>query len=377
MSIKDPYQVLGVSKNASADEIKSAFRKLARKYHPDVNPGNAEAEEKFKEVQQAYEILSDADKRARFDQYGVTDDQQMPPGGDFFGGGGGGGGFGDLFDMFFGQAGATQSRGKPRFGRDGEDVRADVEVTLKEVLTGVERKLRFRKSVKCGSCSGTGVEGGGQPETCGTCQGAGQVSRVQNTFIGQIRTMTTCPTCSGQGQVIKNPCKSCRGRGTVQEEREATVKIPIGIEDGATMRVAGGGGDPVGAGRPGDLYVLVTVADDPRFERDGTELLTAVDVSITQAALGAELELEGLAEPVKLKVPAGTQPGALFRFRAHGLPRLHGGARGDLHVQVNVRIPTKISPAQEKLLREFAELAGEDKPKDQDGGLFGGLFKRK
>ncbi len=376
MAVRDPYEVLGVGRNATADDIKSAFRKLARKYHPDVNPGNAEAEEKFKEVQQAYEILSDQEKRSRFDQYGVTDDQQMGGGGgDFFGGQGAG--FGDLFDMFFGQGGSQGQGRRVRTGRDGEDVQVALEISLLEVLTGIEKPLKYRKSTRCDSCNGTGVEGGGKPDVCTGCQGQGQVSRLQNTFIGQIRTMTTCPTCQGQGITIKNPCKSCRGRGTTIEEKETSIKVPVGVETGATIRYSGQGGDPVGQGRPGDLYVVVQVDDDARFEREGTELFTATDISFTQACLGDELELEGLAETIKLKVPAGTQPGTTFRQRGMGVPRLHGGARGDLHIQVNVSVPKKISPAQEKLLREFAELAGESSPKGEDGGIFGSFFKKK
>lgn len=374
MAIKDPYEVLGVGRQATPEEIKSAFRKLARKYHPDVNPGNAEAEEKFKEVQQAYEILSDSEKRARYDQYGVTDDQQMPPGGDFFGGGGAG--FGDLFEMFFGQATGQSTGRRARSGRDGEDVRADLSVTLKEVLIGVEKKIRYRKSVVCGACTGTGVEGGGRPETCPTCQGTGQVAKVQSTFIGQIRTMTTCPTCRGEGVLIKNPCKACKGRGTTQDEREITAKIPPGIESGVNIRFGGQGGDGVGGGRNGDLYLFVTVEDDRRFEREGTELFTAAEVSFAQAVLGDELQLEGIDGEMTLKIPAGTQPGTVLRMRGHGLPRLHGGARGDLHVEVRVKVPTKITPAQEKLLREFSELSGDQDPKG-DGGFLGGIFKRK
>lgn len=375
MALKDPYEVLGVGRQATPDEVKSAFRKLARKYHPDVNPGNAEAEEKFKEVQQAYEILSDQEKRRRFDQYGVTDDQQMGGGGDFFGGQGAG--FGDLFDMFFGQAGGQQQGRRARSGRDGEDVQVALEISLLDVLTGVEKPIRYRKSTRCESCTGTGVEGGGKPETCTTCQGQGQVSRLQNTFIGQIRTMTTCPGCQGQGVTIKNPCKTCRGRGTTMEEKEGTAKVPIGVETGATIRYSGQGGDPVGQGRPGDLYVVIQVLDDERFERDGMHLFTSTNISFTQACLGDELELEGLAETVKLKIPAGTQPGTSFRQRGMGVPKLHGGARGDLHIQVNVTVPKKITAGQEKLLREFSELSGYSAPKGEDGGLFGGFFKKR
>jgi len=370
MAVKDPYEVLGVGRTATPDEIKSAFRKLARKYHPDVNPNFKDAEEKFKEVQHAYEILSDEEKRARYDQFGSVEDSGMP-GGDFFGGGG----FGDLFDMFFGQ---TQQQARPRMvGRDGEDIQVAVEITLKEVLTGIEKEVRYRKSTLCGGCKGTGAEGGVKPETCGTCGGQGQVARTQQTFFGQMRTMTPCPTCGGHGVVIKSPCKECRGKGTKVEEHSTHAKIPAGVDTGATIRYAGLGGDGVGQGRAGNLYLIVQVEDDPRFDREGPDLYTATGITFAQAALGDELELPGLAETVKVKVPPGTQPGTVFRQRGMGVPRLHGGARGDLHIEVNVRVPKKVTAAQEKLLREFAELSGEEAPKGDDGGIFGGFFRKK
>lgn len=369
---KDLYEVLGVSQNASADEIKSAFRKLARKYHPDVNPNNPEAEEKFKEVSTAYEVLGDPDRRARYDRTGSADDQ---PGADFFSGGpGGAGGFGDLFDMFFGAAGgATQQR--PRQGTDGEDVQIAVRVKLKDVLTGAEMKVRYRRSVVCDSCSGTGAEGGAKPKSCPTCQGSGQVSRVQQTFIGQIRTATTCPTCRGRGVIIENPCRKCKAKGTVMGEREGTVKVPPGVEHGMTIRYQGEGGAGAGGGVNGDLFAVVELEEDARFERDGTELLTATNVSFVQATLGTELTLEALDGDILVKIPAGTQPGQVFSFQGRGLPHLRGGARGGLHVQVNVLIPTRISDAQEKLLREYAELAGEH-TNAASGGLLDGIFKK-
>jgi|688.fasta_scaffold17134_10 molecular chaperone DnaJ len=375
MATRDPYAVLGLSKSASADDIKSAFRKLARQYHPDVNPNNPEAEEKFKEVQQAYEILSDPDKRARFDQYGITDDQQGGGAGDFFGGGGGG--FGDLFEAFFGQAGGGQQQ-RRRMGRDGEDVRLDIAITLEDVLRGIEKTVKYKKSKACFSCTGTGVEGGGKPETCGTCKGSGQVSRVQNTFIGQIRTATTCPNCQGSGQIIKNPCKKCNGRGATRDEVESTIKVPIGVDHGATIRYQNSGGEGVGGGANGDLYVVISVAEDSRFEREGTDLYTALDVSFVHAALGDERSLKGLAEDIIVHIPAGSQPGKVITIKEAGLPRLHGSKRGDLHIELVVTIPKKISAAQEKLLREFAELAGDDQPKGEGGsGFLGGIFGRK
>lgn len=376
MSKRDPYEVLGVSRSAGPDEIKSAYRKLARKYHPDVNQGDSGAEEKFKEVQQAYEILSDSERKARFDQYGVTDDQQMPPGGDFFGGAGAGG-FGDIFDMFFGQAGG-QTQSRARRGRDGEDVRVDVSMTLQEVLTGAEKKISFRRSEACEECKGTGAEGGAKPDTCSQCQGSGQVTRVQNTFIGQVRTATTCPSCQGSGQIIKNKCKGCNGRGATMVSKEQTIKVPAGVEDGSTIRYQGEGGQGTGGGINGNLFVVTNVAHDPRFEREGTEVATRAELSIAQAILGDKIEIDGIDEKLSVAIPRGTQSGHVIRQKGKGLPRVHGTQRGDMHIELVVKIPKDISPAQEKLIREFAELAGERQPEPEEGGnLFGGLFGKK
>lgn len=371
MAMRDPYEVLGVSRGASADEIKSAFRKLARKFHPDVNPNNPDAEEKFKEVNSAYEVLSDPEKRARFDQFGTADG---PGAGDFFGGGGGAGGFGDLFDMFFGGVAGGQ---RGRAARDGEDIATSVTLRLEDVLNPVEREVSFRRASACDSCRGSGVEGGGQRETCTTCKGAGQVTRVQQTFIGSVRTATTCPTCQGEGTLVKNPCKVCRGSGNVPKDASLTIKIPAGVEDGMTIRIPGKGGAPGPGGVSGDLFVKVRIEDDERFERDGSDLGTALNITMVQATLGHEVPIDGLNESLNLRIPAGTQPGKVFTFRGAGVPPLHGGPRGDLHVLVNVVIPQGVSEAQSKLLREFAELGGEEGAKGAHGGFLEGLFKWK
>ncbi len=368
----DLYEVLGVSRGASADEIKTAFRKLARQYHPDVNPGNQEAEEKFKQVNQAYETLSDPEKRAHYDQFGTIDGPPQDP---FFGGNMGGG-IGDLFDMFFGGAAGQTRGGRANRGVDGEDIQTRISLDLIDVLKGAKRKLTYRRPVRCRACQGTGVEGGGQPETCPTCKGSGQTSRVQQTFIGQIRTSSPCPTCHGEGVLIKNPCGTCKGRKLVAETTELELEIPPGVDTGSTIHMVGRGGEGLGLGRSGDLYAVVEVAEDSRFDRDGMDLHTAVEVSFAQAALGDEIELEGLDEKLNLNMPAGTQPGHTFRLRGSGLPRLHGGARGDLYVETQVVVPKKLSAAEEALIRELAELWG-DHIKSDSGGLLGGLFKKK
>lgn len=367
MPKRDPYEVLGVARSANADEIKSAYRRLARRYHPDVNPDDPSAEEKFKEVGEAYSILSDAQKRARFDQTGSTEEMPQDP---FFGGGN----ISDLFDMFFG---GMQGPGRVRRGRDGDDIRADVELTLSEVIGGIEKDIEVNRLAECPGCHGTGVEGGGQPPTCPTCRGQGVVSTVRNTFLGQVRTQTACPTCNGTGTQIKNPCHVCKGQMVVPETATVTVHIPPGVESGATMQVPGQGSDGVGEGRQGDLYVVLHVKEDRRFERRGQTLYTRLDIGFPQAALGDQVEIEGVDETIELSVPAGTQPGTQIPLRGSGLPPLHGGKRGDLIVQVQVKVPTKLSEAEARLIRELAELNG-PAPKGEDrGGLLGGLFGKK
>lgn len=368
--MRDPYEVLGVARSAGQDEIKSAYRKLARRYHPDVNPNDPEAEEKFKEVSVSYEILSDPEKRARFDQYGTADDVGGP--GDFFAGATG---INDLFDMFFGGAGQGRRSGP---ARDGEDARADVTIQLKEVLQGVKRDVTYRRLTTCDACRGTGGENGAPPQTCGTCRGQGAVAQVRNTFIGQVRTSTTCPTCNGNGYVVPNPCSKCRGRGTRPEEATVALNIPPGVESGATMHVPGQGSEGTNGGRPGDLYVVIHVADEGRFRRQGPHLGTTADVTYAQAVLGDTLTIEGVDESVQVEIPAGTQPGATITVRGAGLPPLHGGRRGDLVVQVTLKVPTKLAEGQERALREFAELGGEPSPQGTPkGSMFGGLFGKK
>lgn len=371
MAKRDPYEVLGVSRGASADEIKTAYRRLARRYHPDVNPNDPEAEDKFKEVGAAYSVLSDPDRRMRFDQYGVTDDMPQDP----FGGMAGG--MSDLFDMFFGGMG-QQTGGRRRQGRDGQDIQTQVELTLKDVITGVEREVTIERDTECPACRGTGVEGGKQPETCPTCRGVGAVTAVRNTFIGQVRTQTTCSTCGGQGSMIKDPCKRCRGIGVTRETAKVSLKIPPGVEDGATMHLPGQGGEGTGAGRPGDLYVVLRVKADKRFERRGQTLLTGVTLTFAQACLGDHFEIEGVDEVLPITIEAGTQPGTQVVLKGAGLPPLHGGRRGDLVVETAVKVPTKLNEAQVKLIRELAEVSGEALPKGDDRSSFlGGLFSKK
>lgn len=371
MAQRDPYEVLGVPRSASADEIKSAYRRLARRYHPDVNPGDNEAEEKFKEVGAAYSVLSDADRRARFDTYGQLDDQPQDP---FFGGNGGG--FNDLFDMFFGGmqgGGGQRSRG---FARDGEDLQTIVHLDLKQVITGLQQEIEVDRDEECDACKGLGTEGGVPPETCPTCKGQGVVGQVRNTFIGQVRTTTTCPTCHGAGATIKTPCSKCKGKGVLPARSKVVLNIPPGVESGQTMHVPGQGSEGVAGGRPGDLYVSIEVENDKRFQRKGTTLFTNLELSFAQASLGDSIEIDGVDEKVSLEVNAGTQPGTQLVSKGGGLPPLHGGRRGDLIITTTVKVPTKLNEAQTKLIKELAELSGETIPQGQKG-LLGSLFGKK
>ncbi|MFZ4506973.1 MAG: molecular chaperone DnaJ [Fimbriimonas sp.] len=371
MPQQDPYEVLGVPRSASADEIKSAYRRLARRYHPDVNPGDPSAEEKFKEIGEAYGVLSDAEKKARYDQYGVLGDQPSDP----FGGAGGG--FGDIFDMFFGgaQQGSTNRR---RAYANGEDVRVELELTLLDVLNGAEKDVPVDRAVECKECRGSGGAGGKAPEQCRTCSGTGMVSQIRNTFIGQVRTSATCGTCRGTGSTISDPCSKCRGRGLVREVSPVHLRIPPGFDDGAAMHVPGQGSEGRAGGRPGDLYVVLNVANDDRFERDGQNLFTELPITFAQAVLGDEVTVQGIEAEIPLEIPTGTQPGARLTIRAGGLPPLHGGRRGDLIVIANVKVPTKISEAEAKLIREIAEIRGERIPKgNEKGGFLGNLFGKK
>jgi molecular chaperone DnaJ len=369
MAMRDPYEVLGVPRDASADEIKSAYRRLARRYHPDVNPGDAEAEEKFKEIGNAYAVLSDPDKRARFDQFGTTDDVPTDP---VFGGGS----IADLFEMFLGGAGVGGARRRD-LGRDGDDIRTEIAITLQDVIDGVQREITVTRMAQCGECNGTGSEGGAPPETCATCQGAGVLSQVRSTVFGQVRTRTTCPTCGGTGAIIKNACKGCKGRGLVPEAARVMLNVPPGAETGNTMHLPGQGSEGTFGGRPGDLDVVLYVQDDPRFERHGQVLFTVYEATYAQVALGDEVKIPGVDAEYDLEIPAGTQPGTQLGIRQAGLPPLYGGKRGDLIVAINVKVPEKLNETQAALIRELAQAGGEPIPKGQSKGILGGLFGKK
>src|SRR5436190_4376681 len=345
-SKRDYYEILGLKRNASERDIAIAYRKLAVKYHPDSNPGDADAVEKFKEAAEAYEILSEADKRARYDQFGhAGTDQfahQFHDVEDVFEA------FGDIFSEMFG----GQRRGGGRRVRRGADVRVDVTLTLEEAARGVVKNVELPRNKACATCKGSGSKPGSQRATCPHCQGRGQI--VQS--AGILRVQTTCPSCQGAGSRVTDPCTDCRGRGYVQERSKLDVTIPAGIDNGMRVRLAGYGEPSPDGGPPGDCYCFVSVKKHKIFEREGTHLILRMPISYSQAALGASIEVPTLAGPHELRVPAGTQSGDVFRVRGRGMPDPRGGSAGDLHVQTYIEVPKKLSARQDKLLRELAEM---------------------
>lgn len=366
MPIKsDYYEVLGVGRQAGPDEIKKAYKRLARQYHPDVN-SDPDAEERFKELSEAYSVLSNPDRRARYDRYGHDGVQASA--------GGYSGGFAaDLEDLIAGFFGSG-------FGRTeverGSDLRYDLEVALEEVLVGVERAVPVTKLDYCESCSGTGAGGNGEFHTCRQCAGAGRVSRNQSTFFGTFSTTSVCPVCHGQGRVPNIPCSTCHGEGRYSQQVTLNLSIPPGVSDGTRIRLRGQGEAGRQGAPPGDLFVIIHIKDDPRFERRGTELAMEVPISITQAALGGTIEVHGLAdERFTIKIPPGTQTGAHFQVKGKGLPSSQApDRRGNLHVFVKVHTPTDVGPEAKELLKRLGELLGDAPEPKTDRGFLGRLW---
>jgi molecular chaperone DnaJ len=349
---RDYYEILGVSRTATGQELKSAFRKLALQFHPDKNPDDKVAEENFKECSEAYEVLADPDKRARYDRFG-----HQAPGGfgpsPFEAGFSGNINdiFGDIFGEIFGQ------RGRQRGGRQrGADLRYNLEVSFTEAAFGTEAKVKIPRHKQCSNCHGSGSKPGTGPKTCPTCQGAGELRMTQGFF----QISRTCGHCQGTGKVITDPCQTCRGAGRVETESMLSVKVPPGVDTGTRLKLTGEGEPGERGGPPGDLYVVVHVNEHPIFIREDTEVICEVPISFTQAALGSTIEVPTLDGKVKMKIPAGTQSGKVFRLRGKGIPHLNGYQRGDQHVRVTVEVPEKLSKKQREILEQFAALAGED-----------------
>ncbi|WP_428354521.1 molecular chaperone DnaJ [Methyloprofundus sp.] len=351
MAKEDFYKLLGVEKNASEAEIKKSYRKMAMKYHPDRNKEKPQAaEKKFKQVKEAYEILSDAQKRSAYDQFGHAGVDNSAGG---FGGGGGAEGFGDIFGDVFGDIfGGAGGGGRQRSNvQRGADLRYNLELTLEEAVTGTEAKIRVPVLTTCGECSGSGAKKGSSPVTCSTCQGHGQVRMQQGFFSVQ----QACPTCHGTGQQIKDPCRKCQGQGRVQENKTLSVKVPKGVDTGDRIRLGGEGEAGAHGGPAGDLYVQVQVKDHPIFTRDGANLYCEVPISFPVACLGGDLQVPTLSGKVKLKIPAETQTGKLFRLRGKGVKPVRGGAVGDLMCRVQIETPVRLTKEQKALVEKFRE----------------------
>jgi molecular chaperone DnaJ len=360
MAKRDYYEILGVARNADEQEIKKAYRKLAIKYHPDKNPGDKQAEEKFKEAAEAYEILSNADKRARYDRFG----HQGASAGAGGGGYGGGMSMDDIFSQFgdiFGQSGfggfgfGGQSQG--RRVNKGTNLRIKVKLTLEEIANGVEKKIKVNKLVSCKSCSGTGADRGSSFNNCGTCNGSGRVTRITNTILGQMQTTSTCPSCNGEGRTITNKCKSCSGDGVMREEEVITIQIPAGVAEGMQLNVAGRGNAAPRGGVNGDLLVSIEEQEHPDLKRDGNNLYYNCYINFADAALGTSIEIPTLEGKAKFKIDPGTQSGKVYRLRGKGLPEVNSYQRGDLMVDVNVWTPQNLSSDEKALMEKLRQSA--------------------
>lgn len=355
MEKRDYYEVLGLEKSASADEIKRAYRKLARQYHPDVNKDDPKAEEKFKEVKDAYEVLSDSDKRARYDQFGHNDPTQGMGGG--FGGGFDGnfgdfGGFGDIFDMFFGGGGAR--RGPQR----GSDLEYELSVEFTEAAFGIEEEIEIPRTETCTTCHGEGAKPGTKVEKCSVCNGTGEQQTVANTPFGRMVNRKVCSACRGRGVHISHPCPDCHGMGRRRVRRKVKVRVPAGVDTGTRLRIPGAGESSPNGGQPGDLHIVIRVRPHDTFEREGTNVYLDYPLTFVQAALGDEIEVPTLDGKVKLRIPEGTQTGTSFRLKGQGVVRLGTQQRGDQHVRVHVMTPTNLTEKQKDLFRELGKELG-------------------
>lgn len=370
---RDYYEVLGVEKSASADEIKKAYRKMTKENHPDLHPGDKECEERFKEANEAYEVLSDDAKRQKYDQYGHA--AFDPNAG--YGGAGGFGGFSDLGDIFGdifggGFGGFGGGRANPNAPRKGDNVRATVNISFEEAAFGCKKEVTTAVVERCADCGGSGCAPGTTPEVCPECKGSGQVTVNQRTPFGMMQSVTSCSKCRGTGKIIHQPCKSCRGMGNIRRQHKIEINIPAGIDDGQTISKTGAGSVGSNGGPNGDLLVSVIVRQHAKFERDGSSVLLEQEISYAQAVLGAEIKVPTLDGDVMLNIPEGTQPGAVFRLRGKGIPYLRGSGRGDQFVTVSIKVPKNLTSSQKELLRQFAASMG-----DLDGESGRSIFGKK
>ena len=365
MAKADFYETLGVSRGASEKELKSAYRKLAMQLHPDKNPDDAEAERRFKEINEAYETLKDPQKRAAYDQFGHAAFEQGGAGGFGGGFGGGSGAFSDIFEDIFGEMmGGGRSRRSSGGRERGADLRYNMEISLEEAFSGKTAQIRVPTSIQCDECSGSGAKPGSKPSACGTCQGSGRVRASQGFFSVE----RTCPTCHGRGETISDPCNKCSGQGRVTEDRSLSVNIPAGIEDGTRIRLAGEGEAGLRSGPSGDLYIFLSVRPHEFFQRDGADLYCTVPISMTTAALGGQFDVVTLdGAKSRVKVPEGTQAGRQFRLRTKGMPVLRSSQAGDLYIQISIETPQKLTKRQRELLEEFEELSSQENNPESSG----------
>ncbi len=362
---RDYYEALGIDKSADEAAIKKAYRTLAKKYHPDINPGDAEAEKKFKEVNEAYAVLSDPEKKAQYDQFGHAAFENGGMGGGFGGFGGMDFDISDIFSSFFGGGfggGGSNRRGPVR----GEDINVRVTLTFEEAVFGVKKEISYQRVQKCGTCSGTGAAKGTSPKTCSACGGSGRVRVQQRTPLGIMQTQKTCDACRGAGKIIEKPCDDCRGSGYIRATKKLDVTIPAGIDDGQRIVLSGQGSDGRDGGPAGDLYIYVTVKPHAVFEREGNDIYCEVPISFTEAALGAQIDIPTLEGTEKFDIPEGTQTGTTFNLRQRGVPVVNTKNRGTLHITVTVEVPKNLTGEQKDILRKFAESCGEANTKGRD-----------
>ncbi len=355
-SKRDYYEVLGITKESDENTIKKAYRQLAKKYHPDMNPGDAEAEAKFKEVNEAYDVLSDPDKKAKYDQYGHAAFDPASGMGGGFGGFGFDGGFdiNDIFSSFFG-GGSTRRNGPIR----GDSITVRLTLTFEEAVFGCKKEITYQRVQKCADCDGSGAAKGSSPKTCDACHGNGQVRVQQRSPFGIIQTMKTCETCRGTGKIIENKCEKCRGTGFTRVSKKLEVNIPAGIDDGQQIALRGQGSEGMNGGQPGDLNIIISVRPHSVFERDGDDLHCEIPITYAEATLGAEIDIPTLEGSQKYEIPEGTQPETVFTLRGKGVTRVNSKVRGNLYIKVTVEVPKNLSSEQKELLEKFAESCGE------------------